>query len=187
MAGNAQQAADEPITDINVTPLVDICLVLVIIFMAIAPLAMVAGVSVLHSHGKAAVGKTSLAESVKVKLTLNGRLTVNGVPVAPAALAQSISAALLRCKDKTVKKLNARIWRAVEKAIVDGRDSVDLERGQVEHVLETLEAWDMKGDVGKVGFWGDLVSHIESALREPEAESLSGANGAVEKPRKVKV
>ena len=102
MAGNAQQAADEPITDINVTPLVDICLVLVIIFMAIAPLAMVTGVSVLHSHGKAAVGKTSLAESVKVKLTLSGRLTVNGVPVAPAALAQSISAALLRCKDKTV-------------------------------------------------------------------------------------
>ena len=118
----------------------------------------------------------------------------------PSFLAESrrITAALIEnafvarygpegCKDKTVKKLNARIWRSVEKAIVDGRDSVDLERGQVEHVLETLEAWDMKGDVGKVGFWGDLVSHLESALREPEAESLSGANGAVEKPRKVKV
>ncbi len=102
MAGNAQQAADEPITDINVTPLVDICLVLVIIFMAIAPLAMVAGINVLHSHGKAAVGKTSLEESVKVNLALGGGITVNGAPVARAALAQSITAALRLSRDKMV-------------------------------------------------------------------------------------
>ena len=36
MAGNNQKA-DEPITEINITPLVDVCLVLVIIFMAVAP------------------------------------------------------------------------------------------------------------------------------------------------------
>ncbi|PIR16028.1 MAG: biopolymer transporter ExbD, partial [Elusimicrobia bacterium CG11_big_fil_rev_8_21_14_0_20_64_6] len=37
MAG-ASQKEDEPITAINVTPLVDVCLVLVIIFMAVAPM-----------------------------------------------------------------------------------------------------------------------------------------------------
>ena len=37
MAG-ANQKADEPIVDINVTPLVDVCLVLVIIFMVTAPM-----------------------------------------------------------------------------------------------------------------------------------------------------
>jgi len=37
---------EEPITEINVTPLVDVCLVLVIIFMAVAPFAVTAGISV---------------------------------------------------------------------------------------------------------------------------------------------
>jgi len=37
MAG-ASIDSDEPITDINITPLVDVCLVLVIIFMVTAPL-----------------------------------------------------------------------------------------------------------------------------------------------------
>ncbi len=36
--GGAGGSADEPITAINVTPLVDVCLVLVIIFMVTAPL-----------------------------------------------------------------------------------------------------------------------------------------------------
>jgi biopolymer transport protein ExbD len=37
MAGGSIES-DEPITDINITPLVDVCLVLVIIFMVTAPL-----------------------------------------------------------------------------------------------------------------------------------------------------
>ncbi len=37
MAG-ASIESDEPITDINITPLVDVCLVLVIIFMVTAPM-----------------------------------------------------------------------------------------------------------------------------------------------------
>lgn len=37
MAGSNIES-DEPITDINITPLVDVCLVLVIIFMVTAPL-----------------------------------------------------------------------------------------------------------------------------------------------------
>jgi len=101
MAG-ASQKADEPITDINLTPLVDVCLVLVIIFMAVAPFAMTWGIKVLQSKAKAAEGKASLEENVQVKLTADGKLTVNGVPVEAAALARKISESLLRSKDKMV-------------------------------------------------------------------------------------
>jgi biopolymer transport protein ExbD len=41
MAMKGGKGADEPITEINVTPLVDICLVLVIIFMVTVPIMMV--------------------------------------------------------------------------------------------------------------------------------------------------
>jgi biopolymer transport protein ExbD len=101
MAG-ANQKADEPITDINVTPLVDVCLVLVIIFMAIAPLALTAGISVLHSNTKVAEGKASIEQNVQVKLFVDGKITVNGSAVVPGSLAQKISEALLRSKDKMV-------------------------------------------------------------------------------------
>ncbi len=77
MAGS-QKGPDEAITDINVTPLVDVSLVLVIIFMAIAPFALTSGIKVLESKAKAAVGKVSKSESVNIKLELSGKLTVNG-------------------------------------------------------------------------------------------------------------
>jgi len=41
MAMKGGKGSDEPITEINVTPLVDICLVLVIIFMVTVPIMMV--------------------------------------------------------------------------------------------------------------------------------------------------
>ncbi len=99
---SSSQKADEPITEINLTPLVDVCLVLVIIFMAVAPMALTAGIAVLHSRAKAAEGKASISENVQVKLALDGRITVNGASVAPGALAQKISDALVRSKDKMV-------------------------------------------------------------------------------------
>jgi biopolymer transport protein TolR len=41
MAMQGGKGSDQPITDINVTPLVDVCLVLVIIFMVTVPIMMV--------------------------------------------------------------------------------------------------------------------------------------------------
>jgi biopolymer transport protein ExbD len=101
MAG-ANQKADEPIVDINVTPLVDVCLVLVIIFMAVAPMAMTWGITVLHSKAKAAEGKASIEENVQVKLTVDGTVTVNGKTAPPEGLAGMITEALARSKDKMV-------------------------------------------------------------------------------------
>lgn len=99
---SSNQKADEPITDINVTPLVDVCLVLVIIFMAIAPMAMVSGIKVLESKAKAAEGKVSADESIAIKLSEDGRVTINGALIALEALEAGISKALATSKDKMV-------------------------------------------------------------------------------------
>lgn len=69
----------DSITDINVTPLVDVCLVLVIIFMVTAPMAMQAGIVVASSKVDAAEGQVSQNESVSLRLLadkiyLNDRL-----------------------------------------------------------------------------------------------------------------
>src|SRR2546429_2613348 len=101
MAG-APQKDDEPITAINVTPLVDVCLVLVIIFMAVAPFAMTVGIKVLESRAKAAEGKASVEDNVNVKLSSAGRITVNGAEVTMELLGTQIVAALSKSKDKMV-------------------------------------------------------------------------------------
>ena len=100
MAGTAE--IEEAITGINVTPLVDVCLVLVIIFMAVAPFAIQAGIKVLQSKSKAAQGKASASENVNVKLTADGRLTVNGKGTSFEALAQVLELAIASSKDKMV-------------------------------------------------------------------------------------
>ena len=102
MAGAAQSADGEPITDINVTPLVDVSLVLVIIFMAIAPFAMQSGIKVLESKAKAAVGKVSASENVSVRLTKDGKVTVNGKEAPQGGLFKSLSDALAASKDRMV-------------------------------------------------------------------------------------
>jgi biopolymer transport protein ExbD len=94
VAGAQQAGTDDPITDINVTPLVDVSLVLVIIFMAIAPFALTSGIKVLESKAKAAVGKVSKSESVNIKLELSGRLTVNGKETDFSGLGMEVAKAL---------------------------------------------------------------------------------------------
>jgi biopolymer transport protein ExbD len=101
MAGSTQRDGD-PITEINITPLVDVCLVLVIIFMAVAPMAMTVGMKVLESKAKASEGKVSADDNVQVKLTEAGALSVNGALVELASLRDSLLLALSKSKDKMV-------------------------------------------------------------------------------------
>jgi biopolymer transport protein TolR len=102
MAIGSGSKGEEPITAINVTPLVDVCLVLVIIFMAVAPFALTQGIKVLESRAKAAQGKASADENVNVKLTADGRLTINGKQIDPAQLAIGLTQAINASKDKMV-------------------------------------------------------------------------------------
>ena len=102
MAIGSGSKGEEPITAINVTPLVDVCLVLVIIFMAVAPMAVTVGISVLETRGKAAEGQASASENVNVKLALDGKISINGRSIDPLQLQPEIVKALAASKDKMV-------------------------------------------------------------------------------------
>jgi len=118
-----QRSDEDAITDINLTPLVDVSLVLVIIFMAIAPFAMQAGIKVLESKAKAAVGKVSAGSNVTVRLTRDGKLTVNDKPAALEALGPALAEELSKSTDKMV--------------ILTADDENRV--GEVVHVLDTAK------------------------------------------------
>jgi biopolymer transport protein ExbD len=101
MAG-AGQKEDEPITQINVTPLVDVCLVLVIIFMAVAPMAVTLGIKVLETRKSTAEGKSSVDENVNILITLDGAIAVNGVKTDGLTFRPVLASALKSSKDKMV-------------------------------------------------------------------------------------
>ncbi|MFP4466130.1 MAG: ExbD/TolR family protein [Candidatus Goldiibacteriota bacterium] len=67
----------DAITDINVTPLVDIALVLVIIFMITSPMVIQSGIVVTSSKVTASVGKSTKSEAVNVKITGTGVILNN--------------------------------------------------------------------------------------------------------------
>ncbi|MFA6433343.1 MAG: biopolymer transporter ExbD [Elusimicrobiales bacterium] len=100
--GFSTSKSDEAITDINVTPLVDVSLVLVIIFMAVAPFAIQSGIKVLQSKASAQVGKVSLSESIQVKLNSAGEIKLNGAAVPALEFPARIAQALTASKDKFV-------------------------------------------------------------------------------------
>lgn len=93
---------EDAITDINVTPLVDISLVLVIIFMAVAPFAIQAGIKVLKSKTKVSVGKVASSENVNVRLRATGEIEVNGKSARWETLQTILNSALAKSADKMV-------------------------------------------------------------------------------------
>lgn len=109
------------ITDINVTPLVDVCLVLVIIFMVLAPFAMQAGIEIASTRMGASRGRTSFKENVNISLDGKGIIKVNGKTVAWPELGQTVARALELSRDKLVG-LNA---------------SPEASVGQVVEILDT--------------------------------------------------
>lgn len=102
MAGGGSSKQDEAITAINVTPLVDVCLVLVIIFMAVAPMAVTLGIKVLESRPSTAEGKTSADENVNIRIVEDGTITVNGVKTDGFTFRGVLASALSKSKDKMV-------------------------------------------------------------------------------------
>jgi len=79
-----------PMADINVTPLVDVMLVLLIIFMVTAPL-LVAGVPVDLPQNRAAPLDQQV-QPVQVSLDKTGAIFIDDQPVAETALAQRLAA-----------------------------------------------------------------------------------------------
>jgi biopolymer transport protein ExbD len=76
MAGGAQNDSDEMITAINVTPLVDIILVLLIIFMLTANIIMSPAIEV--ELPQAATGEGTEPTTLALTLKKTGELYLNG-------------------------------------------------------------------------------------------------------------
>ena len=79
-----------PMAEINVTPLVDVMLVLLIIFMVTAPL-LVAGVPVDLPESRAGALEQQ-AQPVQIAMDADGAIFIDDAPVAEAALAQRLAA-----------------------------------------------------------------------------------------------
>ena len=79
-----------PMSEINVTPLVDVMLVLLIIFMVTAPL-LVAGVPIDLPETRAGA-LDQQAEPVQVAIDAGGQITIDEVAVAEAALPARLAA-----------------------------------------------------------------------------------------------
>ncbi len=76
MAGAANQNDDEPIAAINVVPLVDVILVVLIIFMVTAPLVLKPVIDI--NLPKSSSGDEAPAAPLNVALNATGQLLVNG-------------------------------------------------------------------------------------------------------------
>lgn len=81
-----------PISNINVTPFVDVVLVLLVIFMVTAPILMkdIMGIQL----PKAAHGETKSSQAFGVAITAQGQLLLNGQITDETALSVSVKSAL---------------------------------------------------------------------------------------------
>jgi len=93
---------EDAITEINVTPLVDVSLVLVIIFMAISPFMLKAGIMVSESKAGAAKGKVALDKNVQITLSSDGLILVNGKAVLIQDLLKKLKVEIPKSKDGLV-------------------------------------------------------------------------------------
>jgi biopolymer transport protein ExbD len=130
MAGNSNNDDDGLIAGINVTPLVDVTLVLLIIFMVTAKIIVSQGMPM--DLPKAASGE-SLQTIFSVELSADGRTRVDSEQVATDDAIQPLA--------KTAHDRNKDL-RAVIRA------DKKVEHGRVIHVLDLLK----RAGIGKIAF-----------------------------------
>lgn len=131
MAGGAMQEADETITGINVTPLVDITLVLLIIFMVTTKIVL--NQTVPLDLPKAATGTSDIQVVFSIILAADGRAMVDGKQIA------SDDAILQLARDALAQHPDLRAVIKADSAVTHGR---------VIHVLDLLK----QGHVNKIAF-----------------------------------
>ena len=102
MASHRTIREQEMTTEPNLTPLIDVCLVLVIIFMVTAPMVMQAGIKILESQSGAAVGKNAAEENIEVILTEDDKVMLNGQEVSWQNFPVRIKQEIFKSRDKLV-------------------------------------------------------------------------------------
>ena len=122
MAGHAS-SSDEAITGINVTPLVDITLVLLIIFMVTASYIVKESIEV--DLPRAATGGETVGETLSFAVDAKGALYLDGRPVERDAARAAVRAAVGRSAD-------ARALIGADRAVPHGEvvGLIDLVKGE---------------------------------------------------------
>jgi biopolymer transport protein ExbD/biopolymer transport protein TolR len=107
--------------EINVTPLIDVVLVLLIIFMVVTPL--LEKQLVVQTPATEAIESDEVPEQLVVSLDSAGGLKLNDDPVLEAELADTLRARLTGAKEKVVffKADDAAPYAALARALGQGR------------------------------------------------------------------
>ena len=134
MAASVEDGGEEMIAAINVTPLVDITLVLLIIFMVTATYVVKEAIEV--DLPRAASGGELVAPTLAFALDREGRLFLDGAPATQesaraairAALAENVEARALISADRGVS--HGRVVEVIDLAKREGlhRFAIDVER-----------------------------------------------------------
>src|SRR5438270_4322478 len=92
-----------PVADINVTPMVDVMLVLLIIFMVITPM-LSKGVSVdkVKTRNPIAMQAADKSDAITISVTRDGKTYLNTTQLPPSELAPKVKDLLLNRLDKMV-------------------------------------------------------------------------------------
>ncbi len=119
MAAHVEENGDETIAAINVTPLVDVTLVLLVVFMVTATYVVKKAIEV--DLPRAASGGEMVAPTLAFALDREGRLFLDGAPATIEAARQAVRAAL-------AKRSDARALISADRAVSHGRvvEVIDL-------------------------------------------------------------
>jgi biopolymer transport protein ExbD len=122
MASSVEQHADE-ITGINVTPLVDVTLVLLIIFMVTATYVVKEAIEV--DLPRAASGGETVGPTLAFAIDREGKLFVDGAPATDQGAREAVRTAL-------EKSPEARAIISADRAVSHGRvvELIDLVKGE---------------------------------------------------------
>ena len=112
MAFTSSTNSAGPMADINVTPLVDVMLVLLIIFMVTAPL-LVAGVPIDLPESRAGA-LDQQSEPVQVAIDGNGVITVDEAPVSEAELPATLARIAAQPQPAEGRRIYLRADRGLE-------------------------------------------------------------------------
>lgn len=86
--GSSFQGDDEPMVDINITPFVDIILVVLIIFMVTTPIIMNPGIKI--QLPKAASGEEAEKTKLNVSISQDGKILLNGKEESDTSLGDKV-------------------------------------------------------------------------------------------------
>ncbi len=112
MAGGLNLNDDEGVNDINITPFVDVVLVLLIVFMVASSYIVKESIEV--DLPKAATGGETLDTTLSLVVDAQGALFLNGEPTTEAAIAE-------RCRTVSKADENAQAIIAADKATPHGK------------------------------------------------------------------